>query len=605
MTALLFPSHDVPPQALGQNPLTDRQIILDYGLRAQVRMLGYALGFFMIGLPIYIWAASTFMSVTLIGLNLIYFIAVWAAFFLIKPSLSASHDETAKSISGRLRRQWLCGALWALSLLILSTLILNSHTSPYLLLVICSGASVGVIFFSAPVLLHLLTLGPLAMIGPILVLRRLDGQSELANIIMGGLALAMAFALILNRHLQEHYQLEFNQLKLSREREVALKARDELSHAQYALMQTLSREVTTGLKTIEQGLNQGLKHLVKAPAPRHCVEDALGSVETLLGMMTTTLDNDTAQHGKLSVKLLPINVETIAMDLIDGYQSLAQAKGLDLSLKATPLVSGAAIADPARVEQILSHLLANALHYTPKGRVEVKILAPQETILRIEVVDSGPGLSAEELQQAFRAHERILRTSSGHSGAGLGLSLSQALASLMKAHLGAESTTDVGSKFWLDLHFDPDAKCPASPKLELETLNKTPESSPLLKILLLSNDPLRSAQLRQALEGLGHKCLTSTTRERALTLAQKVAVDAILISTGGFEDLGDNDQKEALEDWFRRLRETQTETRLNILALIPNGEHASPLSHMGIHPLLLPQSTDGLQRALMQSAKLN
>ncbi|ESQ78029.1 hybrid sensor histidine kinase/response regulator [Asticcacaulis sp. YBE204] len=576
--------------------LTDPQIVLDYGLRAQVRLLPYALGFFGIGLPVYVWAAQFFLSGWQIGLNLLLFVCVWAAFFLIKPALKGTDRPTRRDLRVRTRRQWLCGGLWAISLLSLSLTALTGGDQAHIFVLICAGAAVGIIFFSAPVLLYLLTLAPLAMIGPIIALHLMPEQTELANLVSAALALALAFGLILNRHLQEHYRLEFNQLRLVQDREAALSARDALTHSQMALMQTLSREVTTGLRGLEQNLSQGLTLLSRAPAPRHYVENARVGVEHLLGLITTTLDDDTARSGQMTVVTGPLDLDGLVREIADGFRQMAQLKGLELTVSGALPTQGAAIGDAARVEQILSHLLSNAIQYTPKGKVEVKLLPPSGNHVRLEIVDSGPGLDADELIRAFAPHERIARTSAGHSGAGLGLNLSKTLAELMGGDIDAQSTPDVGSKFWLDLPFDANI---AVPRPAVEAPAAVVADTTGLRVLLLSNDSLRSAQLRDTLETMGHKCLTATTRHRALSLAAKGEVDALLVATGVFEDLSDDGNRTALSAWLERLRSTQSHEALNVLALLPDGHQAETLNELGIKPLLMPQSEDALRRALM------
>ncbi|MFP1129593.1 ATP-binding protein [Asticcacaulis sp. W401b] len=575
---------------------TQEQIALDYGLKAQVRLLPYALGFFAIGLPVYIWGASYFMSPLQIALNMVLFVCIWTAFFFLKPSLKTDAVPTRRSLDVRLRRQWLCGALWALSLLVASLSSVGGGPAAQVFATICAGAAVGIIFFSAPVLLFLLTLAPLAMAGPILALNLTQPDGTWTNLVTGGLAMALALGLIMNRHLREHYQLAFAQVRTLQEREAALTARDNLTRDQMALMQTLSREIATGLRSVEQTLDQGLSHLSRAPAPRHYVESARSEIDHLLGLITTTLDEGEARSGQMVLDLRPLDIESLMRDVTSGFQDMATAKGLDLTLSLPPLPeTGAAIGDASRVEQILSHLLANAIQYTPKGKVEVRLLPPDEGVLRLKVMDSGPGLEPEELHRAFLPHERIARTSAGYSGAGLGLNLSRRLAELMHGEIGAQSTPDVGSKFWLDLPYDPDAIAPR-PVAKPEA--PTQESVSGLKVMLVSNDSLRSVELRDTLEGLGHRCLTATTRPRAVSLAAKGDIDAVLIATGAFEDLDNAANRQKVAEWLERLRATQAREALTILALLPDGQQAEPLSEMGVRPLLMPQSEDALRRAL-------
>jgi len=572
--------------------------MVDYGLKAQARLSPYVIGYFGVGLPVFLWAMSLSLSPWWLLLYLPLFVVAWTVFMVLKGQCerlqAAAPDEI--NIRARMWRQGISGLVWTATLLIISLTAGRFGASPELLLMICAGAGIGIIFFSSPVLLYLLTLGPLAAAGPILAMQGPGHSPEAAQLMMGGLALALAMGFVLNRHMREHYMLQHRESVVAAEREAARAASDALNTERMALMETLSREVQTGLKGVEQNLMQGLALLSRAPAPRQYVDDALRSLAHLQSILVTTLDNDTAAAGQIEVETAPLDIERLCRRMMAQFAPLAQGKDLAFTFTAAGLPeSGAALGDEQRVEQILSHLLSNALLYTQQGRVELKPCLAPNGQLRIEVVDSGPGLDEGELEQAFTPHMRIPRTSSGHSGAGLGLSLSKSLAELMGGHVGGQSTPDVGSKFWLDLPFDARATPPARP---VEAVEAETVSDHSLRVLLLSNDSLRSAQLRDQLERLGHKCLTSTTRERALALAKKAPVDACVISTGGFEDLSVDGNRQKLDTFLASLRATQEEAHLNILALLPAGDQAETLQAMGVRPLLLPQSRDSLARAL-------
>jgi signal transduction histidine kinase/ActR/RegA family two-component response regulator len=582
-------------------------VVLDYGLLAQWRLAPYALGFFGIGLPLFIWTAVAALPLWLMGSFLLLFIINWTVFMMMKGQAARRMTSMPvpdaairrELIRERQWRHWLAGGLWTLTLL---AICLSIGAGPYTatLLLLCAGAAIGIIFFSAPVLIFLLTLGPLAAAGPIYALYRLDSSGGLAQPMIGGMALALAMAFILNRHMEEHYLLENAQLDAALERETARADSEALNEAKMALMETLSREVQTGLKGVEQNLLQGLTHLTRAPAPRQYVDAALAEISHLQTILVTTLDNDTAAAGQIEIDLQPLDIDLLAQRLMAQFADLARTKDLGFTYNMQGLPkSGAVRGDEHRVEQILAHLLSNALLYTQQGRVELKLVHLPEGFIRMEVVDSGPGLSEDELAQVFTPHTRILRTSSGHSGAGLGLSLSRSLSALMGGRTGGESTLDVGSKFWLDLPYDPNAKAPPRPADPEPDIEAAPDHS--LRILLIANDSLRAAQLRDVLEHQGHKCLTSTTKERALTLARKAPVDACLISMGPFEALDDDNQRAKLEMWLENLRQTQADTRLNILALLPDGAQAEALREMGVRALLMPLNREALIRALAQA----
>ena len=577
---------------------------MDFGLRAQARLSPYVMGFFGIGVPVFVWSAQLGLSTWLLACYMILFIVNWTVFMVLKNQAEKRqalefNDAAAyrANLQARLWRQGLGGAVWAVSLLVITLSAATAGLGAQMFLMVCAGAAVGIIFFSAPVLIHLLVLGPIAMAGPIFAIQGLHQGPDLSRMMTGGLALALAMGFVLNRHMREHYLLQHRQLELAGEREAARAATDVLNDAKLALMETLQREVQTSLKGLEQNLMQCLTHLARAPTPRQYIDAALTEVGHLQSILVTTLDNDVAAAGQIEMDIKPLDIDLVCHKVTTHLASLGHGKDLGFFYNPAGLPeTGAVLGDEHRVEQILTHLLNNALLYTQQGRVELKIIALPNDVLRLEVVDSGPGLAEEELVQAFQPHARIQRTSSGHSGAGLGLSLSRALAELMHGQVDGQSTLDVGSKFWLDLPFDKAASPPARP-VESEIVAE--EANDLsLRVLLLSNDSLRSAQLRDSLEHLGHKCLTSTSRERAIALARKAPVDACIISTGPFENLDDADSRAGLEAFLERLRATQTEATLNIMALVPAGDQVDELQALGVRPLLLPQNRESLGRAL-------
>ncbi len=570
-------------------PSAQDAALLDHGLKAQGRMFPYVLGFFGIGLPLFLWAAKAGVSSWLMALYLLLISVAWPVFMALRGQAEKRAAEASPgALSGRVWRQGLGGGVWTLVLLIVSLTATSGGTAADMLITVCAGAAVGIVFFSAPVLSHFLVLGPLAVAGPMYAFQAQHEGDGITRLMTGGLFLALAMGFVLNRHMRDHYRAQYDAMEAARAREAA-------NAGKVALMETLSREVKTGLNGVAQGLSLSLTHLARAPAPRQQVEAALEEVERLRSILITTLDNDEAETGQIEVDHQALDLALICERVVADFADLARGRDLPLALSLADLPAGAAMGDVRRVEQILGHLLNNAIHYTPSGRVELKLLQLGDTYVRVEVVDSGPGLSPAELERAFHPHTRIARTSSGAPGAGLGLSLSKSLAELMGGGMGAESTLDVGSKFWLDLPFDAHAIPPARPQAEVPE----PEDNASLRVLLLANNSLRAAELRDQLEGMGHRCLTSTTRERALALARKGGLDACVISTGTFENLDDDGNRRTLGAFLDALRATQEQARMNIVALLPEGDQAEALQDLGVRPVLLPQGRDGLARALI------
>jgi signal transduction histidine kinase len=566
------------------------RVILAYGLHAQRRLLAYMVGFVGIGAPIFLWTAHFSIKgwPYLVYFGLIFFNATafyWLANkspFVDDPAEDGFYAQHLKEI---LWRQGLGAGLWTVSLLVICLSAAAIGQMPELVLMICAGGAAGIIFFAAPVQTFLLTLGPIAIAGPIIAMRYVAPHSESTSLISAGLIMALAMGFVINRHLTEHYGLLQKQRQLNLERIRAQKSTDILHQSRAALLDTLSRDVQSGLEALEANLIHGLSYLGRAPAPRNEVNTALNEVTRLKELIATTLDNEILESGKLSVENKPFDLETILTEKYTYFAPLAHARGLSLSFDNKTLPSfGAAFGDEQRVRQILNHLIKNAIDYSTRGNIDIRVETFQ-SVLRIAVIDTGLGLSADELKEVFLPYRRIKRTCAGHGGAGLGLSLSKALAELMEAQLGAESTRDVGSKFWLDLRFDPAAE---APKPQAAAPSDTRETPPQ-RVLLLSNDSLRAAQLRQWLEGQGHLCLLSTKVARAHSLVQKSPFDAVVIS---------HDATDEVSHLIDDITAANSETHTRIIALLNDETHCQTLADKGVSSLLWPTTNAALSKAM-------
>ena len=496
-------------------------------LDAQAALLPYALIFFGVALPIFAWACSFATDRVWMTASFVIFAINWAMFYATIDWLKR-HPEALGNVNLRSRIHILGGLLWAAALAQITVIALDAGSAREPLLLLAAGGAAACIFFSAPNLAALLIVTPAAAAAPVWALHSDPSTETLGRLALGGIALVMALSLILNRLLRRVFTLANEHDALIEERARSLDEAERLAKTKSDLVATLSQEIRTGLTGIAHTLSAAGAGGRSAPT-REQLGAALGSAQDLIAVLNATLDTVSAESGAIDLEHRPFDIAALVREAVTDARPLAAAKGLELGVHVDDgPAAGAVVADCARTRQILANLIGNAIKYTVRGRIEVRLEPPANGRIRLEIADTGPGLTPEELDLAFQPFQRIARTGAGVSGAGLGLSLSRRLASLMKGELSAESAVGVGSCFRLDLPFDATVWLdPPAPAPEAQAA--VGRSARCLRVLIAEDDPLNAAMLRAALEQLGHHVLHAQDGRRALDLAQVCDVDLIML----------------------------------------------------------------------------
>lgn len=501
-------------------------------LDAQAELLPYALGFFGIALPMFVFAGAYAADAAWMSLVFAQFSINWGAFYAVVNRFGRKETgplsppaRTALHLAG--------GLAWALVVAEIAVFGFHAGRVRPVILEMDAAAAVACFFFTSPWLEGLLIMGPAAGAPPLLAFF-ISGDKVGGTAASAGLALALALCLVVNRILRKQFALDAEREALMAERSVSLDTAERLARSKSHILATLSHEIRNGLTGVTHVLAAAAGGGRAAPS-REQLSAALAAAHDLLEVLNATLDTETAGAGKLTLAAEPFDPARLARSVVLLTRPKAAAKGLELNIHIDELLSassGAAIGDEARVRQILSNLIGNAVKYTTRGRVEVRVQRTSHDRLSFEVVDTGPGLTPDELERAFEPFRRIERVGLGLPGAGLGLSLSRELARLMGGEVAAESAMGVGSRFWLDLPFDP-AAAPADAFEDPEDL-LAPSSSPVatarsLKVLVAEDDALNAAMLRAVLEQLGHQVVHAHDGQRAVELAGLCPFDLIML----------------------------------------------------------------------------
>lgn len=568
-------------------------------LDAQTALLPYALAVFAVSLPLFVWVGSFAANPLWMTASFAIFAINWGAFYA---AVNWLRDEPSQDLARRARVQVLCGVLWALAVVQISAFAQAAGPARETLLLLATAGAVLCAFFAAPYLPGLLIIAPLAAAGPLWAQFSHSDSRQAGELTFGATALAMTLALILNRMFRRQHDLAIAHEHLVDERLRVLEEAERTARSKSDIVATLSHEIRNGLTGVTHVLAAAAGRGGRAAPSREQLNAALDAAQDLIAVLNATLDSETAESGRLQVDARPFDPVRLVQDLALLDKPHAAAKGLELSVHVDPLLrepaKGAAIADALRTRQIVSNLLGNAVKYTVRGRVEVR-LELRDDLIAIEVADTGPGLSPDEMDQAFEPFRRVERTGAGVNGAGLGLSLSRQLARLMGGALDARSAVGVGSCFTLTLPFDPAAQSELEEELETVTV-EAPGAPRTLRVLIAEDDALNAAMLRAVLEQLGHQVVHAQNGRRAADLAKIAEFDLLML-----------DHRMPVMDGpaaAATLRQGEGPNRLTPIVAIIDGEaeEAAEFLEAGADIVLRkPVSVAGVARALADAAALD
>lgn len=177
-----------------------------------------------------------------------------------------------------------------------------------------------------------------------------------------------------------------------------------------------------------------------------------GSAKSLLGILNDVLDISKIEAEKMEIERISFDLEEVMGNLATIVGNRAQEKHLEFLMQTAPDVPPLLVGDPLRLSQVLINLAGNAVKFTEKGEVIVRVVRARETsdevILRFTVIDTGIGMTQQEIDKLFRpftqADSSITRK---FGGTGLGLTISKRLVEMMGGRIWVESTPGVGSRF--------------------------------------------------------------------------------------------------------------------------------------------------------------
>jgi signal transduction histidine kinase/DNA-binding NarL/FixJ family response regulator/HPt (histidine-containing phosphotransfer) domain-containing protein len=355
-------------------------------------------------------------------------------------------------------------------------------------------------------------------------------QLQTLQYLIGGLLVLMVGSVTLYGHKivqkvqRDEQELERYSVSLAEARDAATAA----SRAKSDFLAVMSHEIRTPLTAV-----LGMADLLAAdelpPKARDRALSICSSGRHLLAIVNNILDLSRIEAGGLRLEQIDFSV----VEAVEQVRSLvalqAAERGLDLTVehdaRSLPVVRG----DPTRVKQVLLNLVGNAVKFTPRGSVRVRVLCRHEGLdrsrVRFEVHDTGIGISLAKQAELFVAFSQVEGSITRvYGGTGLGLAISKRLVEAMGGEIGVESAPGKGSRFWFEI------------PLEAGDEQAVPERIPSvqalwspLRVLIVEDVELNRIVLGEALARQGHEVIFAENGSQAVAAAARERFDAVVM----------------------------------------------------------------------------
>jgi signal transduction histidine kinase/DNA-binding response OmpR family regulator len=349
-----------------------------------------------------------------------------------------------------------------------------------------------------------------------------DGASEIGR--LGSAFDEMADALADRHAAQQKAEEELRELNATLEARIQERT-VELERAVQVKSQFLanmSHEMRTPLNGVLGSLEL-VRQTELEPKQQRFVETARRSAETLLVVINEVLDLSKIEAGRVELERSAFDLRIIVEEATEAFSDLAYGKGLELGCFVPADLPTELVGDPGRLRQILTNLIGNAVKFTERGEVGVRVQMIEQSVssasFSFEVTDTGIGIPAEKRSQIFEAFAQAdSSTTRRYGGTGLGLPIAKHFCELMGGAIRVVSEPGAGSTFQFTARFT----------LHTETAKHVKAASPAcggMRMLVVCDNPLNREILIDHLSANAVRVGQAQTGAEGLAMLRAAALD--------------------------------------------------------------------------------